>query len=155
MEVQRCYATSLLVSLVLLIDRLPWPSAPVKRPRGRPKTYSDRLILKALVIMIIRRLYTAYALLTFLDQDDAVAQQLRLLLYEQGRFPTRRTWERRSPLPPVAWLDRLLWAASGRRAHAVGPPRTRRRGGQHALENEWRRLAQEAQGSRRDSPYVD
>jgi hypothetical protein len=51
--------TSLLVSLVLLIDHLPWPSAPVKRPRGRPKTYSDRLILKALVIMIIRRLYTA------------------------------------------------------------------------------------------------
>ena len=89
------YHTSLLVSLVLLIDGLPWPSAPVKRPRGRPKTYSDRLILKALVIMIIRRLYTAYALLTFLDQDDDVARQLRPLLCEQGRFPTRRTWERR------------------------------------------------------------
>src|SRR4030095_15738114 len=87
--------TSLLVSLVLLIDRLPWPAAPGKRPRGRPKMYSDRLILKALVIMIIRRLYTAYALLTFLDQDDAVAQQLRPLLHEQGCFPTRRTWERR------------------------------------------------------------
>ena len=88
--------TGLPVSLVLLIDRLPWPSAPVKRPRGRPKTYSDRLILKALVIMIIRRLSTAYAVLTFLDQDDAVARQLRpLLWHEQGRFPTRRTWERR------------------------------------------------------------
>jgi hypothetical protein len=48
--------TSLLVSLVLLIDRLPWPSAPVKRPRGRPKMSSDRLILQAVVIMIIRRL---------------------------------------------------------------------------------------------------
>jgi hypothetical protein len=87
--------TSLLVSLVLLIDHLRWPSAPVQRPRGRPKAYSDRLILKALVIMIIRRLYTAYALLTFLDQDDAVVRQLRPLLHEQGRFPTRRTWERR------------------------------------------------------------
>ena len=62
--------TSLLVSLVLLMDRLPWPSEPTKRPRGRPKTYSDRLILKALVIMIIRRLYTAYAFLTFLEQDQ-------------------------------------------------------------------------------------
>ena len=87
--------TSLLVSLVLLIDRLPWPSEPTTRPRGRPKTYSDQLILKALVIMIIRRLYTAYAFLTFLEQDDPLPQQLCPLLYEQGRFPTRRTWERR------------------------------------------------------------
>src|SRR5262245_1261657 len=87
--------TSLLVSLVLLVDRLPWPAAPGKRPRGRPKTYSDRLILKALVIMIIRRLSTAYALLTLLDQDDEVACQLRPLLHEHGRFPRRRTWERR------------------------------------------------------------
>lgn len=120
--------TSLLVSLVLLIDRLPWPAAPGKRPRGRPKTYADRLILKALVIMIIRRLYTAYALLTFLDQEDAVAQQLRPLLHEQGRFPTRRTWERRlaalpQPLPGlIGCLGRHLvlvltpWASSG---HAV------------------------------------
>jgi hypothetical protein len=53
--------TSLLVSLVRLMDHLPWPSAPVQRPRGRPKTYSDRLILKALVMMLLRRLYTAYA----------------------------------------------------------------------------------------------
>jgi hypothetical protein len=67
--------TSLLVSLVLLMDRLPWPSAPVQRLRGRPKTYSDRLRVQALVIMIIRRLYTAYALLTFLAQEDRVAQQ--------------------------------------------------------------------------------
>jgi hypothetical protein len=87
--------TSLLVSLVLRIDRLPWPPEPAKRPRGRPKAYSDRLLLQALVIMIIRRLYTAYALLTLLEQDDAVARQLRRLLHEQGRFPTRRTWERR------------------------------------------------------------
>lgn len=87
--------TSLLVSLVLLIDHLPWSSVPAKRRRGRPQTYSDRLILKALVIMMIRRLSTAYALLTFLAQADAVAWQLRPLLDEQGRLPTRRTWERR------------------------------------------------------------
>ena len=92
---------SLLVTLVKLIDELPWPPEPAKRPRGRPKTYSDRLILKALVIMIIRRLYTAYALLRFLNQDDPVAWQLRRLLHEHGWFPTRRTWERRlAALPP-------------------------------------------------------
>ena len=36
--------------------------------------------------MIIRRLYTAYALLAVLDQDDPLPQQLRLLLYEQVSF---------------------------------------------------------------------
>jgi hypothetical protein len=93
--------TSLLVSLVVLIDRLPWPPEPPTRLRGRPKTYSERLIMKALVIMIIRRLYTAYAWLAFLDQDDAVAARLRPLLCEHGRFPSRRTWERRlATLPP-------------------------------------------------------
>ena len=38
------------------------------------------------MIMIIRRLYTAWALLTFLEQPDGVARQLRDLLTEQGRF---------------------------------------------------------------------
>src|SRR5688500_14844112 len=52
-------------------------------------------MVKALVIMVIRRLYTAYALLAFPEQDDAVAKQLPPLLPEQGRFPSRRTWERR------------------------------------------------------------
>jgi hypothetical protein len=86
---------SLLVTLVQLVDRLPWPPEPATRPRGRPTTYSDRLMVKALVIMIIRRLYTAHALLAFLAQDDPLPQQLCSLLSEQGRFPTRRTWERR------------------------------------------------------------
>jgi Transposase DDE domain len=93
--------TSLLVSLVVLIDRFPWPPEPPQRLRGRPKTYSERLIMKALVVMIIRRLYTAYALLAFLDQDDAGAVRWRPLLCEHGRFPCRRTWARRlATLPP-------------------------------------------------------
>jgi hypothetical protein len=98
---------SLLVTLVKLIDEVPWPPDPAKRPRGRPKAYSDRLIVKALVIMIIRRLYTAYALLAFLDQDDPLPQQLRSLLYERGHFPSRRTWERRLALLPPS-LPRLI-----------------------------------------------
>jgi hypothetical protein len=117
---------SVLVTLVQLVDRLPWPPEPVTRSRGRPKTYSDRLIVKALVIMIIRRLYTAYALLAFLDQADPLPQQLRPLLSEQGRFPTRRTWERRlATLPPRLpgligccgrhWVAVLQpWATQGR-----------------------------------------
>jgi hypothetical protein len=115
-----------LVTLVQLVDRLPWPPEAAKRPRGHPKTYSDRLIVKALVIMIIRRLYTAYALLAFLAQDDPLPQQLRPLLCEHDRFPSRRTWERRlAALPPSLpglighvgrHLVRLLrpWATQGR-----------------------------------------
>jgi hypothetical protein len=63
---------SILVSLVRLVDSLPFPPSPTRRKRGRQRTYSDRLIVKALVIMIIRRLYTAWALLAFLQQDDPV-----------------------------------------------------------------------------------
>ncbi len=85
----------LLVIFVKLIDRIPLPEPPAKRPRGRQKTYSDRLLLKALVIMIIRRLYTAYSLMAFLDQQTELTVALRGLLTENGRFPSRRTWERR------------------------------------------------------------
>jgi hypothetical protein len=86
---------SLLVSLVRLVNSPPFPSRPARRNRGRPQTYSDRLLIKALLIMIIRRLYTAWALLAFLQQPDPVVQQLRPLLMEHGQFPSRRTWERR------------------------------------------------------------
>jgi hypothetical protein len=126
---------SVLVSLVLLIDRLPWPPKPGKRRRGHPQTYSDRLIVKALVIMIIRRLYTAYALLAFLEQDDPLPQQLRPLLYEQGRFPSRRTWERRLAILPqslpglIGCIGRHLvtllhpWGTHGRAVACDSTPR--------------------------------
>ena len=39
--------------------------------------YPDRLIVKALIIMVIRRLYTAYSLLAFLEQETTLTQQLR------------------------------------------------------------------------------
>lgn len=92
---------SILVSLVGLIDHLPFPPPPTQRKRGRPPIYSERLLMKALVVMIIRRLYTAWALLAFLHQEDPVVQQLRALLTEAGRFPTRRTWERRLAVLPA------------------------------------------------------
>lgn len=86
---------SLLVRLVKLIDKAPTSPPPSRRPRGKPRFYSDNLMLKALIIMIIRRLYTASALLAFLDQDDPTVKELRPLLFEKGQFPSRRTWERR------------------------------------------------------------
>lgn len=85
----------LLVTLVQLVDCIPELPAVGQRKRGRPRVYADRLIIKALIIMIIRRLYTATSLLNFLEQETALTQQLRELLTQDGRFPTRRTWERR------------------------------------------------------------
>ncbi|MGE0681696.1 MAG: transposase [Candidatus Binatia bacterium] len=93
---------SILVSLVHLVDALPFPPPPAQRKRGRPQTYSDQLLVKALIVMIIGRLYTAWALLAFLQQDDPLVTQLRPLLTENGECPTRRTWERRlAALPPT------------------------------------------------------
>src|SRR5919206_5330739 len=86
---------SLLVTLVRLVNRLPLPPAPPKRPRGRPKTYPDRLFLKALVIMIVRHLHTVHELLSVLEQPTSEMQTLRTLLSHHGQYPSRRTWERR------------------------------------------------------------
>ena len=92
---------SILVSLVRLVDAVPFPPPPAQRKRGRQPTSSDQLIVKAGVIMIIRRLYTAWALVAFLQQDDPLGAQLRPLLTEHARLPTRRTWERRLAVLPV------------------------------------------------------
>jgi hypothetical protein len=117
----------LLVTLMRLIDRLPVPPVPPKRGRGRPKTYPDRLFLKALVLMIVRHLHKVHELLTVLDQPTAEMGQLRgLLTLPDGRYPTRRTWERRLAALPdtlpaqIACLGRQLvatirpWATCGR-----------------------------------------
>jgi hypothetical protein len=117
---------SLLVTLVVLVDRLPEPHHASKRGRGRPPVYSDRLFLKALVIMIVRHLHTVHELLSVLAQPTAEMNCLRELLCEQGRFPARRTWERRLKALPatlpaqIGCLGRYLisllqpWAEYGR-----------------------------------------
>jgi hypothetical protein len=119
---------SLLVTLVSLVDRIPMPPPAAKRGRGRPAVYSDRLFLKALVIMIVRRLYTVYTLLSVLEQPTSEMATLRSLLTEQGRYPSRRTWERRLAAMPtslpaqIGCLGRYLvaliqpWASCGRAA---------------------------------------
>jgi hypothetical protein len=85
---------SLLVMLVKLVDRIPSPPA-TKRSRGRPSFYSDRLFLKALVIMIVKHLHTTHELLSVLEQPTPEMLALRTLLTQDARYPSRRTWERR------------------------------------------------------------
>lgn len=119
---------SLLVALVMLVDRIPMPPPPPKRGRGRPKFYPDRLFLKALVIMIVRHLHKVHELLSVLQEPTAEMQALRALLTENGRYPSRRTWERRLKAMPdtlpaqIGCLGRFLvaliqpWATCGRAA---------------------------------------
>jgi hypothetical protein len=95
------HTASLLVQLVTLVDRIPLPP-PAPRGRGRPRFYDDRLFLKALLIMILKHLQTAYELLTVLAQETPDMRAVRPLLMQGGRVPTRRTWERRlAALPPT------------------------------------------------------
>ena len=68
---------TLLVALVRLIERLPVPPPPAKRPHGRPKTYPDRLFLKALVIMIVRQLPRVHSLLAVLAEPTEEMRRLR------------------------------------------------------------------------------
>jgi hypothetical protein len=131
---------SLLVMLLRLVDRLPALPAPAKRGRGRPKLYSDKLFLKALVVMIVRHLHTVHELLSVLEQPTPEMLLVHTLLAEGGRVPTRRTWERRLKAIPdtlpaqIGCLGRHLvvllqpWADCGR-AVAIDSTVLRARGG--------------------------
>jgi DDE family transposase len=133
-------SVSLLVTLVQLVDRLPAPPPPTRRARGRPSFYPDRLFLKALVIMIVRHLHRVHELLAVLEQPTPEMQALRALLTVNGRYPTRRTWDRRLQALPATlpaqigcfgrYLVSLLqpWANGGRAA-ALDSTVLRARGG--------------------------
>src|SRR3712207_4222918 len=86
--------TSVLVALIRLVDRLPELPRPANWRRGRPRPSSDRLFLKALVIMIVKHLAQVDTLLTVREQPTPEMRRLRGLPTERGRYPSRRTWER-------------------------------------------------------------
>lgn len=131
---------SVLVMLVRLVDRMPIPPPPAQRGKGRPAIYSERLFLKALVIMIVKHLHSPYELLCVLDQPTPEMEVLRSLMTEGGRYPVRRTWERRLRALPdklpaqIGCLGRHLvaliepWATCGR-AVAADSTLLRARGG--------------------------
>src|SRR5215212_6934044 len=51
--------------------------------------------MKALVVMILRRLHRVGELLAVIDEPTPEMKMVRQLLSEQGRLPTRRTFHRR------------------------------------------------------------
>lgn len=98
--------SSVLVALIALVDRIPLPAPP--RRRGRPAVYPDRLFLKALVVMIVRRLPRVHGLLAVLDEPTPEMRRLRALFTdERGRYPSRRTWERRLAAIPATLPARI------------------------------------------------
>ena len=120
------YQDSVLVQLIVLIERIPSPPPPLRRRRGRPIFYSEKLFMKALVIMILRRLHRVGELLAVLEEPTPGMKMVRELLSEQGRFPTRRTFQRRLKALPerlpeqIGCLGRYLvevlkpWESRGR-----------------------------------------
>jgi hypothetical protein len=91
-------------------------------------------------MMIVRHLHTVHALLSVLAQPTPEMQTRRTLLTVDGRFPTRRTGERRVPAIPatlpaqMGCLGRALVAAiqpwaTGGRAAAIDSTLLRARGG--------------------------
>lgn len=132
--------SSILVALLTLVDRLPLPVRVEKPARGRPRFYSDRLFLKALVIMIVKHLHSVHALLAVLDEPTPEMRRLRALLSEDGHYPSERTWQRRlnalpATLPAqIGCLGRHLvtvlapWGEDGR-AGAIDSTALRARGG--------------------------
>jgi hypothetical protein len=96
--------------------------------------------MKALVVMIVRRLHRVHELLGVLDEPTPEMRVVRELLEKDGRFPSRRTFERRLRALPetlparIGCLGRHLvaliepWARCGR-AVAIDSTVLRARGG--------------------------
>jgi hypothetical protein len=101
---------SLLVMLVELVDVIPSP--PPERRRGHPPVNPNRLFLQAVVIMVVRGVSSVDGLLVILEQPPLEMQTLRARLTVNGRFPSRRTWERRLNVVPATLPARIACLGS-------------------------------------------
>ncbi len=98
---------SVLVQLIRLVECIPTPQPPPRPPRGRPYLYSQKLFMKALVIMIVRRLHRVGELLAVLEEPTPEMRMVRQLLCEEGRFPSRRTFQRRLKALPATLPEQI------------------------------------------------
>jgi len=102
-----CTRDPLLWQLLSLIDFIPHPPPPSKRRRGCPVTYPDTLFLKILLLMVLRRFFKVHEVYAFLSQPSAEIDDLRALLFPDGKAPSRRTLERRMKCLPESLPDRI------------------------------------------------
>ena len=107
--------------------------------------------------MLVRDVATVDGLLAILEQPTSEMQALREQLTIDGRFPTRRTWERRLKALPghVPGPHRLSGRLSGDTARSVGWLWAGGGDRQHRAPGAGRGLAQEAPRGRRRPPHVD
>ncbi|HEY7984228.1 MAG TPA: hypothetical protein VID73_08670, partial [Ktedonobacterales bacterium] len=122
---------ALLVRLLGGLDEVELAEAPARR--GRPVRDDERVFLKGVVILVVRRLPSVQALLALLDEPEMAAVRAGLR-DRAGRFPSRRTWERRlgtvpARLPaPIAAVGRQVaarrhrWEDDGRAAALDSTP---------------------------------
>src|SRR5215204_3103245 len=97
---------SVLVQLIRLVKRIPSPPPPSRR-RGRPIFYSETLFLKAVVIMSVRRPHRVGERLAVLEEPTSEMSMVRDWLSEEGRVPSRRTFERRIKALPESLPEQI------------------------------------------------
>ena len=118
---------SVLVLLLAQVDRLPEEAFPALTPgKGYGRLYSERVFVKAALVMLVHQWPKVQEFYEALQQPVAVMEHLRQRLSERGRFPSRRTFNRRvkavaESLPRlIGWMGRMLveqmrlWEQSGR-----------------------------------------
>ena len=104
--------------------------------------------MKALLIMIVRRLHKVGELLAVLQEQTPEMREVRQLLFEGGRFPSRRTFERRLKVLPeklpeqIGCLGRRLvevlkpWESRGRAVALDSTPLQAKGGVWHKKDRE-------------------
>jgi len=83
----------LLVKLLDIVNMLV-PDIEIAPKRGRPYTYSPKVMLKCYVVMAAKRCFSHRALYAFLKRDESYAQAVRKAI-GLHTIPDRRTFDRR------------------------------------------------------------
>ena len=144
----------ILVTLVKLVDSIPVPPPPAKRPRGRPKL--NRLFLKALVIMLVRHLHNVHALLAVLAEPTA--EKVYSGLCSRNKAATRPRQHLGTPPEShaghLASPDWLFGALLGSVDPTLGGLWAGCRHRQYDSLSQRRGLAQKRPGQRRRTAYI-